>query len=56
METVLQLYSKQKGEKHAGSLAVKLARQAIFGEDIHVLKRCTPFGQGHLLGLPVEEL
>ena len=37
-----------------GSLSCKLAREAVFGED--VLKRCTLKGNRHLPGLPSKEL
>ena len=39
---------------NAGKLAVKLARECVFGEDI--MRQCTPFGAGKLPGLPVREL
>ena len=38
----------------AGSLAAKLAREAVFGT--HVMKLCTPCGNRELPGLPVAEL
>lgn len=38
----------------ASTLAVKLAKDAVFGED--VIRKCTPLGGRDLPGLPTEEL
>ena len=54
MEVVLIKNSKLKGEAKAPTLAQKLARDALFGDD--VMMRCTPFGTGTLNALPVREL
>ena len=54
VEVVLIKNSKLKGEGKAPTLAQKLAREAIFGDDVMI--RCTPFGTGTLNALPVKEL
>ena len=54
VEVVLIKNSKLKGEGKAPTLAQKLAREAIFGDDVMI--RCTPFGTGTLHALPVREL
>lgn len=54
VEDVLLRYSTIDIKRHTGSLAIKLAREAIFGVD--VMKQCTPTGLRGLPGLPVEEL
>ena len=41
-------------EGKIGALAVKLAREAIFGDD--VLRRCTPGGWSNMPALPQAEL
>ena len=51
---VIQQYPKLRGEGKAGTLAVKLAREAFFGDD--VLVQCTPGGSRDLLALPCIEL
>ena len=51
---VLQKYSTLKQESKIGTLAVKLAREAIFGDDI--LKLCTPRGWNDMPALPQKEL
>ena len=49
----LNTYNDLKNEKKIGTLCVKLAREAIFGE---VMSRCTPAGTQDYPGLPREEL
>ena len=51
---VLQKYSNLRVECTIGKLAVKLAREAIFGDSI--MKRCTPRGWNDLPALPQVEL
>lgn len=51
---VIQEHPKLRGECKAGTLAVKLARQAIFGDA--VLAQCTPGGSRELPALPNDEL
>ena len=51
---VVAKYSKLKGEAKAPTLAMKLAKEAIFGDE--VMKKCTPVGGRDLPGLPVAEL
>ena len=51
---VLQKYSTLRQESKIGTLAVKLAREAIFGDDI--LKLCTPRGWNNMPALPQKEL
>ena len=51
---VLLKYRHLQTEQTMGSLAAKLAREAIFGED--VMKRCTPKGWTDLPALPQAEL
>lgn len=53
-EDVIRKYPKLRGESKAGKLAVKLAREAYFGED--VLSRCTVNGFRELPALPIAEL
>ena len=54
VEVVLAQSTKLKGEGKAGTLAQKLAKECIFGED--VLKQCTPLGTSTLPALPSAEL
>ena len=54
VEDVLKKYPKLKHESKAGTLACKIAKEAIFGSD--VMKRCTPIGNRELPGLPEKEL
>ena len=54
IEDVIQKYPKLKQESKAGTLACKLAKEAIFGAD--VMKQCTPIGNRELPGLPEKEL
>lgn len=54
VEEVLAKYRKLKGEAKAPTLAMKLAREAIFGDD--VMRRCTPVAGRELPGLPIAEL
>ena len=51
---VIKQHPKLRGDSKAGTLAVKLAREAIFGDD--VLAKCTPGGSGELPALPNDEL
>ena len=51
---VLEQHHRLKGEKNAGSLAIKLAKHALFGDE--VLKLCTPMGNRSLPALPTKEL
>ena len=51
---VLEQHHRLKGEKNAGSLAIKLAKDALFGDE--VLKLCTPMGNRSLPALPTKEL
>ena len=53
-QAVLQKYRKLRGDALAGSLAVKLAREAYFGQD--VMRKCTVRGSRGLPGLPSTEL
>ena len=53
-DTVLDRYSKLKNESRIGTLAVKLAREVFFGED--VLRKCTVAGCRDLPGLPTKEV
>ena len=50
----LQKFSSLRTESKIGVLAVKLAREAIFGDD--VLRRCTPRGWSNMPALPQAEL
>ena len=54
IDMVVAKYSKLKGEAKAPTLAMKLAKEVIFGEE--VMKKCTLVGGRDLLGLPVAEL
>ena len=54
IEEVIDHYPKLHTLCKAGALACKLAREAIFGEEI--LKQCTPKGNRNLPGLPSKEL
>eukprot|EP00731_Ephydatia_muelleri_P022414 Em0014g1005a len=51
---VLEQHHRLKGEKNAGSLAIKLAKDALFGDE--VLKLCTPMGNRSLPALSTKEL
>ena len=53
-EEVIRKYPKLQCESYAGKLAVKLSREAFFGED--VLVRCTVNGFRELPALPLHEL
>ena len=48
VEEVIKKYPKLKQESQAGSLACKIAKEAIFGAD--VLKQCTPLGAANFRG------
>lgn len=54
VEATLLKYPKLKGDSKAGTLACKLAKESIFGND--VMKKCTPLGNKHHPGLPTAEL
>ena len=47
-------YHTFRGESKAGKLAVRLAKESFFGED--VLAKCTVGGHQGLPALPVDEL
>ena len=51
---VILKYPKLRSPSNVGTLAIKLAREAVFGEE--VLAKCTVYGDRELPGLPVEEL
>lgn len=53
-DLVIKQHPKLRGDSKAGTLAVKLAREAIFGDD--VLAKCTPGGSRELPSLPNDEL
>ena len=53
-EDVIRRYPKLKGESKAGKLAVKLAKEAFFGNKI--LVQCTVSGCRDLPALPLAEL
>lgn len=54
VEQVIKKYPKLKTEGKAGTLACKIAREALFG--VEVMKKCTLIGSRELPGLPVKEL
>ena len=54
VEEVMAKYRNLKGEAKAPTLAVKLAREAVFGDE--VLMKCTPVAGRELPGLPIAEL
>ena len=51
---IINNYPKLRCESKAGTLAVKVAKNAVFGES--VMKRCTVMGERDLPGLPPTEL
>ena len=51
---VVVKYSKLQGEAKAPTLAMKLAKEAVFGDE--VMMRCTPVGGRAFPGLPIAEL
>ena len=53
-EVVVAKYSRLRVESKVGILAVKLAKESFFGEE--VLERCTVSGYRDLPALPLEEL
>lgn len=53
-QDVIRKYPKLRGESKAGKLAVKLAREAFFGDN--VLVQCTVSGCRDLPALPAQEL
>ena len=50
----LQKYASLRTESKIGVLAIKLAREAIFGDDL--LRKCTPRGWNDMPALPQAEL
>ena len=54
VQDVLQRYPNLQTESTIGALAVKVAREALFGDEI--LRRCTPRGWQDLPALPQAEL
>ena len=54
VDVVIAKHPELHAECKIGSLAVKLAREAIFGDEI--LKQCTPRGRPGILALPQVEL
>ena len=54
VETILHKFSKLHCESKIGTLAVKLAKVSIFGDQ--VLLKCTVMGERELPGLPAAEL
>ena len=54
VEKVVQKHHKFRGECKAGTLACKIAKEAIFGTEI--MKICTPVGSRDKPGLPTKEL
>ena len=54
VETVIEKYKSLKNVGSAGALAVKLARESFFGQD--VLAHCTVYGHREQPGLPKAEL
>ena len=58
MDSILRKYSSfVRGgarERNIRMLTVKLAKEAVFGEEVMV--RCTPGGTRYLPGLPTKEL
>ena len=50
----MERYKKLKTVGNAGALAVKLAKESIFGEE--VLTKCTVYGARDKPGLPIAEL
>ena len=53
-EVVINKFSKMKTESKVGTLAVKLARQTYFGDE--VMRKCTVQGVREFPGLPSDEL
>ena len=54
VDVVVAKYPKLRTVTKASTLAVKLAKESVFGED--VMRQCTVFGTRQLPGLPREEL
>ena len=54
IDMVVVKYSKLQGEAKAPTLAMKLAKEAVFGDE--VMMRCTPVGGRAFPGLPIAEL
>ena len=53
IDMVVARYSKLKGEAKVPTLAMKLAKEAVFGDEV---TRCTPVGGRAFPGLPIAEL
>jgi hypothetical protein len=51
---VLSTYSHLRAEAKLGKLAVRLSKEAIFGES--VMRQCTPRGYNQMPALPQQEL
>ena len=54
VEKVIEKYPRLRAECKAGTLAWKVAKEAIFGPE--VMKECTPVGSRDKPGLPTKEL
>ena len=54
VKDVLRKYPRPTSRSEAGTLAMILAKDALFGEA--VMRRCTPLGNGDLPALPEKEL
>jgi hypothetical protein len=54
VDMVITKYSKYKAEAKTPTLAMKLTKEAIFGDEI--MKKCTPVGVRDFPGLPIVEL
>lgn len=54
IDMVVAKYPKLRTVSKASTLAVKLAKESVFGED--VMRQCTVHGTRQLPGLPVKEL
>ena len=54
VKTVLEKYKKLRGADNASLLTLRLAQEAIYGDD--VLVRCTVKGNRRRPGLPIDEL
>ena len=54
IERVVEKYPKLRGDSKAGTLACKIAKEALFSTE--VMKQCTPIGSRDKPGLPAAEL
>ena len=54
VDVVVAKYPRLRVVEKASRLAVKLAKESVFGEE--VMRQCTVFGTRQLPGLPREEL